>query len=60
MKGIISYRDIFPAVMELMKRGYFQAEKLVTKRIQLNDIVTEGFETLMKEKEQVKILVKPE
>ncbi len=60
MKGIISYRDIFPAVMELMKRGYFQVEKLVTKRIQLNDIVTEGFETLMKEKEQVKILVKPE
>jgi (R,R)-butanediol dehydrogenase/meso-butanediol dehydrogenase/diacetyl reductase len=46
--------------MELMKRGYFKAEKLVTKRIQLNDIVTEGFETLMKEKEQVKILVKPE
>jgi len=60
VKGIISYRDIFPAVMELMKRGYFQVEKLVTKRIQLNDIVTEGFETLMKEKEQVKILVKPE
>ncbi|MGM7637139.1 2,3-butanediol dehydrogenase [Bacillus sp. Hm123] len=60
VKGIIAYRDIFPAVMELMKQGYFQAEQLVTKRIQLDDIVTEGFDALMKEKNQVKILVKPE
>ncbi|GGK22421.1 (R,R)-butanediol dehydrogenase [Caldalkalibacillus thermarum] len=60
VKGIIAYRDIFPAVMELMRQGYFQAEKLVTKRIKLDEIVTEGFETLMKEKDQVKILVKPE
>lgn len=59
VKGIIAYRDIFPAVMELMKRGYFSAEKLVTKRIKLEEIVTEGFETLMNEKDQVKILVKP-
>ncbi|PAQ14744.1 butanediol dehydrogenase [Bacillaceae bacterium SAOS 7] len=60
VKGIIAYRDIFPAVMELMKQGYFQAEQLVTKRIQLDDIVTEGFDALLKEKNQVKILVKPE
>ncbi|WP_338753010.1 2,3-butanediol dehydrogenase [Bacillus sp. FJAT-52991] len=60
VKGIIAYRDIFPAVMELMKQGYFQAEHLVTKRIQLDDIVTEGFDALLKEKNQVKILVKPE
>ncbi|WP_243292962.1 2,3-butanediol dehydrogenase [Bacillus sp. FJAT-47783] len=60
VKGIIAYRDIFPAVMELMKQGYFPAEKLVTKRIQLDDLVEEGFETLIKEKDQVKILVKSE
>ncbi|WP_203363671.1 2,3-butanediol dehydrogenase [Bacillus sp. REN10] len=60
VKGIIAYRDIFPAVMELMKQGYFQAETLVTKRIQLDDIVTEGFDALLQEKNQVKILVKPE
>ncbi|MGE7023310.1 2,3-butanediol dehydrogenase [Solibacillus cecembensis] len=57
VKGIIAYRDIFPAVMELMKQGYFPADKLVTKRIGLDDVVTEGFETLMKEKNQIKILV---
>ncbi|CBJ46794.1 2,3-butanediol dehydrogenase [Erwinia amylovora] len=59
VKGIIAYRHIFPAVMELMTQGYFQAEKLVTKRIDLADLVTEGFETLVKEKNQVKILVRP-
>ncbi|WP_046176014.1 2,3-butanediol dehydrogenase [Domibacillus indicus] len=58
VKGIIAYRDIFPAVMKLMQQGYFQAEKLVTKRIHLDDVVSEGFEALMKEKSQVKILVK--
>jgi len=59
VKGIIAYRHIFPAVMELMTQGYFQADKLVTKRIALNDLVTEGFEALVKEKNQVKILVRP-
>ncbi|CAO96417.1 2,3-butanediol dehydrogenase [Erwinia tasmaniensis] len=59
VKGTIAYRHIFPAVMELMTQGYFQAEKLVTKRIDLEDLVTEGFDTLVKEKNQVKILVRP-
>ncbi|CAM5257818.1 Butanediol dehydrogenase OS=Lysinibacillus sphaericus OX=1421 GN=LS41612_08285 PE=3 SV=1 [Lysinibacillus sphaericus] len=57
VKGIIAYRDIFPAVMELMTKGYFPADKLVTKRIGLDDVVTEGFEALMKEKNHIKILV---
>ena len=57
VKGIIAYRDIFPAVMQLMTQGYFQAEQLVTKRITLEDVVTEGFETLVNEKNQIKILV---
>ncbi len=60
VKGIIGYRDVFPAVLSLMEQGYFPAEKLVTKRISLGDVLSEGFETLLKEKNQVKILVKPE
>ncbi|MDR0269553.1 2,3-butanediol dehydrogenase [Paenibacillus sp.] len=60
INGIIGYRDVFPAVISLMEQGYFPAEKLVTKRISLNDVLSEGFETLLKEKNQVKILVKPE
>ena len=57
VKGIIAYRDIFPAVMHLMTQGYFPADKLVTKRITLDEVVTEGFETLVNEKDQIKILV---
>ncbi|KQN63569.1 MULTISPECIES: 2,3-butanediol dehydrogenase [unclassified Erwinia] len=59
VKGIIAYRHIFPAVMDLMTQGYFQADKLVTKRIELEQLVTEGFDALVKEKQQVKILVRP-
>ncbi|WP_113913343.1 2,3-butanediol dehydrogenase [Roseovarius dicentrarchi] len=58
IKGTIGYRNVYPAVMELMTRGYFQAENLVTKRIELDDIVAEGFDVLSSEKSQVKILVK--
>ncbi len=57
IRGIIAYRDIFPAVMQLMMRGVFAADRLVTKRITLDDIVAEGFETLVREKQHIKILV---
>jgi (R,R)-butanediol dehydrogenase/meso-butanediol dehydrogenase/diacetyl reductase len=58
IKGTIAYRNVYPAVMELMTRGYFQAENLVTKRIEIDDIVAEGFDVLSSEKSQIKILVK--
>lgn len=57
LQGTIAYRNVYPAVMELMTQGYFSAEKLVTKRITLDDIVADGFEALAAEKSQVKILV---
>ncbi|GAA4228240.1 (R,R)-butanediol dehydrogenase/meso-butanediol dehydrogenase/diacetyl reductase [Sagittula marina] len=57
LQGTIAYRNIYPAVMELMTQGYFAADKLVTKRISIDDIVSEGFEALVAEKSHVKILV---
>ncbi|MGX7109601.1 2,3-butanediol dehydrogenase [Facklamia miroungae] len=59
MKGTIAYRHIFPNVLELMEKGYFSADKIVTKKIILDDIVANGFEELSKDKSQVKILVSP-
>ncbi|MTT32108.1 zinc-binding dehydrogenase [Terrilactibacillus sp. BCM23-1] len=59
VKGIIGYRNVFPAVLSLMEQGYFSADKLVTKKIALDDLVEEGFGALIKEKSQVKILVEP-
>lgn len=57
LQGTIAYRHIYPAVMELMQQGYFSAETLVTKRISIDQIVEQGFEALVAEKSQVKILV---
>lgn len=58
IKGTIGYRNVYPAVMELMTHGYFQAENLVTTRIEIDDTVAEGFDALTAEKSQVKILFK--
>lgn len=57
INGIIGYRNVFPSVISLMEKGVFAADKLVTKRIRLEDVVEQGFEALLKEKNQVKILV---
>ncbi|MEN3794643.1 2,3-butanediol dehydrogenase [Fulvimarina sp. MAC3] len=57
IRGTIGYRNVYPAVLELMRQGYFQADRLVTKRIGIDQIVTEGFEALVNEKSQIKILV---
>ncbi|WP_075981370.1 2,3-butanediol dehydrogenase [Bacillus massilinigeriensis] len=58
--GIIGYRNVFPAVISLMARGYFPADKLVTKQITLDEVISGGFESLLKEKNHLKILVKAE
>ncbi len=60
IKGIIGYRDVFPSVLNLMRKGYFSADKLVTKKIKLDEVVEEGFQSLITEKNQVKILVSAE
>ncbi|WP_445488723.1 2,3-butanediol dehydrogenase [Niallia sp. 03133] len=60
VKGIIGYRNVFPSVLNLMRKGYFSADKLVTKKIKLDNVVEEGFESLITEKNQVKILVSAE
>ncbi len=48
-----NYRHIFLKVLELMERGYFSAEKLVTKKIKLENIVPDGFIELL-DKSQIK------
>ncbi|MCA1204174.1 MULTISPECIES: 2,3-butanediol dehydrogenase [Bacillaceae] len=60
LAGIIGYRDVFPAVISLMAQGYFPADKLITKRITLDEVIEEGFEGLLKERNHIKILVKAE
>lgn len=59
MTSIIAYRNIFPQVIQLIANNQIQASELVTKHIKLENIVSEGFDALTKNKNQIKILVSP-
>lgn len=57
VKGIIAYRNIFPQVIALIDGGRMKVEQLVTRRITLEHIVAEGFEALVNDPTEVKILI---
>lgn len=57
IKAIIGYRNVFPKVIDLIHTGRMKAEKLVTRKIALDDIVGDGFEALVNDPSEVKILV---
>ncbi|MCC9041157.1 2,3-butanediol dehydrogenase [Myroides sp. M-43] len=57
IKGVIAYRNIFPEVINLIDSGRMDVEKLVTNKISLDQIVTDGFEALVNNPEQVKVLI---
>jgi len=61
IKGTIVYnRGIFPATISLVEDGRIAAPKMITKEIKLEDVVEEGFEELVKNKDKhVKIIVTP-
>lgn len=60
--GSICYCNDFPATIAMMADGRIKADGYITKRIHLDDIVKEGFETLTgpDKKAQVKIIVTPD
>lgn len=55
--GTAAYRNIFPEVIALISSGRLPVEKLVTSVISLDEIVENGFETLVNDPSEVKILV---
>lgn len=57
IRGILAYRDIFPAVIQLIAEGTFQLNGLITREIPLSYIVKGGFEELAGSKNQIKVLV---
>jgi len=58
IKGTIAYRNIFPEVIQLITSGRMKVEELVTSKIELDNIVKDGFEALLNNPTQVKILIK--
>ena len=55
--GTAAYRNIFPQVIALISSGRLPVEKLITSVISLDEIVEKGFEALVKDPSEVKILV---
>ncbi len=60
--GTLAYRHEFPAAIAQMSDNRIKAEGYITKKIHLDDINTEGFDTLTgpDKKKHVKILVTPD
>lgn len=60
--GTMGYRNNYPTTIAHMNNGNIKTEGWITKKIHLDDIVEEGFETLCgpDKKNHVKILVTPD
>lgn len=58
--GVATYRlGDFKQVLDAISSGRISPERLITKRINLDEVVEEGFNALIKDKDnQVKIMVK--
>ncbi len=57
IKGTAAYRNIFPEVIALIDSGRLPVEKLITSVIGLDEIVEKGFEALVNDPSEVKVLV---
>ena len=57
IKGIVGYRHIFPEVIKLIDTKQMDVERIITKKIKLDDIVKDGFEVLSSDPSQIKILI---
>lgn len=55
----LAYANEFPEVIKLISEGRLDVKQVMTKKIQLDDLVEDGLELLIKDKSQAKILVKP-
>lgn len=55
--GTAAYRNIFPEAIALISSGRLPVEKLITSVISLDEIVEKGFEALVNDPSEVKILV---
>lgn len=55
----LAYRHVFPEVIEMIATGRLDVKQVITKKITINDIVEEGFNQLINDVKQAKILVRP-
>jgi len=55
----VGYRDVFPTLMAWTARGLIDPSAIVTRKVSLAQAVPQGFNALIADKNQVKVLVAP-
>ncbi|AOK28368.1 MULTISPECIES: 2,3-butanediol dehydrogenase [Burkholderia] len=55
----VGYRDVYPALFDLIRSGALDPAAIVTRTVPLARAVTDGFEALLHDKQQIKVLVAP-
>ncbi|EQB8441679.1 zinc-binding dehydrogenase, partial [Pseudomonas aeruginosa] len=57
--GSVGYRDAYPELIALLADGRLDLARAVTRSVPLEQAVEHGFEALLRDKSQVKVLVNP-
>jgi (R,R)-butanediol dehydrogenase / meso-butanediol dehydrogenase / diacetyl reductase len=57
--GSVGYRDVYPELIALLADGRLDLTRAVTRIVPLEEAVEQGFEELLRDKSQIKILVAP-
>lgn len=55
----VGYRDVFPTLIDWTARGLIDPSAIVTRKVPLAQAVSQGFDALIADRNQVKVLVAP-
>jgi (R,R)-butanediol dehydrogenase/meso-butanediol dehydrogenase/diacetyl reductase len=55
----VAYRDVFPTLIAWTAKGLIDPSAIVTRKVPLAQAVSQGFDALVADKNQVKVLVAP-
>lgn len=55
----VGYRDVYTDLLGMVEEGKLDPTSIVTRIVRLEDAITEGFEVLLSDKQQIKVLVEP-
>lgn len=59
LTSTLAYRHVFPEIIDMISTGRLDVKQVITKKIAIDDIVEEGFNQLINDAKQAKILVRP-
>jgi (R,R)-butanediol dehydrogenase / meso-butanediol dehydrogenase / diacetyl reductase len=60
LTGSVGYRDVFPTLIAWTSKNLIDPSAIVTRKVSLAQAVPQGFDALLADKDQVKVLVSPD